>query len=67
MPQFKLDKSTREFLANAIEVGGLEGEEGTEEQQAVLRSIVEELRESEADETMVHIAPTPLYWREIGQ
>lgn len=66
MPLFKLSKSARALLASCIEIGVEGAEEWNDDKNAVM-NILDELRESEADETIVHIAPTPLYHRELGE
>lgn len=66
MPKFCLSKSARELLASCIEIG-LEGCEETAEDQEAVAQILEELQESEAIETVVHIAPPRVYLREIDE
>lgn len=69
MAIFKLSSSARMKLAACIEIG-LEGAPcGTMQENADINAIgriLDELQESEADETVIHIAPTPLYEREFA-
>lgn len=67
MPIFRLSKSARQLLASCIQIG-LEGAEGDGDAGALdmeaVGEILDELQESEATETIVHIAPTPTYIQE---
>jgi len=64
MPRFVLNADQRRRLAACIEIG-LEGAPDDEANE-IVGTILDELQESEADETIVHIAPTPIYKREIA-
>lgn len=62
MPIFKLTKGARQLLASCIEIGfeGADEENETADDMNTIAAILEELQESEADETVIHIAPTRL-------